>query len=188
MRYLIAAVAAASICWSVAGQAATADVSLNDDAARFAFGSYVGNAGGGRTQFDAGLLYNNDSDSVIHTGLHLVDVIAANTSGVQAAIGGRLYYADAASTNTLALGLGGQLRVTLPQTSNRVALALHGHYAPGIVTFWDGESLSEVGARVEYSLMNQARVYLGYRDLTVKLGKKHYAVDEAGHIGLAIDF
>lgn len=188
MRYLIAAAVAVSMGWSVAGQAATVDVSLNNDAARFSYGAFVGSAGGGRTQFDAGLLYNNDSDSIIHTGLHLVDVIAAKTPGVQAAIGGRLYYADAWNQNTLALALGGQLRVTIPQTSDRLAVALHGHYAPGIVTFWDGENLSEYGARLEYSLMNQARVYLGYRDVTVKLDRKHYAVDESGHIGLAIDF
>lgn len=187
MRLLIAAMVALSMGWSVQAMAATADISLNNSAARIAYGSFVGSTGGSRTQFDAGLLYNNDSDTVVHTGLHLVDVVAANAPGIQVAIGGRIYYADAASQNTLALALGGQVRFKVPQ-AERVGLVLHGHYAPGIVTFWDGKSFSEYGGRIEYSLMNQARIYLGYRNVSVDFGRKDTSVDKAGHVGLAIDF
>lgn len=193
MRYLNVALAALTLGWSSMGSAATADVSLNDNAARFGYSSYVGSVEGGRSQFEAGLLFNNDGGNALHAGLHVVDLVGAKTPGLQVAIGGRLYYAEAdkgskGTINGGAFALGGELQFH-PAQAERLGLAINYHYAPSVVS-WNVDNLSEAGVRIEYTLVKNARVYLGYRNLQIKEEDtgRGYKVDKAGHVGLSLDF
>ncbi|MEW5755036.1 MAG: hypothetical protein AB1810_01920 [Pseudomonadota bacterium] len=170
-----------------AAHAYSMELALSDETARFNFSSFVGGFQGGRAQFDAGLLFNEDDDYVINTGLHVIDVAGTKSPGVQLGVGGTVYFADIGDYNALALALGGQVSFR-PQNFNRINLSANFHYAPGIVSFVDADSFTEYGARIEYSLLPQADVFLGWTKIETEVENVEVRPVKDAHLGIRISF
>ncbi len=70
----------------------------------------------------------------------------------------------------------------------RVGIGGHFYYSPDIVTWLDGERYTEWGVRLDYQLLAQAYVYLGYRDIEVDINGQAVEIDDTGHVGMKIHF
>ena len=182
------ALTAAIIC-AVAGHAnaATVDVALSDENARFALSSFVGGFSDGRTIMNTSLFYNTDNDSILSAGLHMIDVVGSKTPGLQVGVGFQAYYSHLTDHDGLALSLGGIVSYRAPKLQ-RVNFVIHGHHAPSITSYMDSDRLSEYGFSIEYSLLPQADVYIGYRNIEIDDQNYTLEMDDGGHIGLRITF
>lgn len=184
LRALIAAV----IC-GIASQAhaTTVDVALSDDNARFSLSSFVSGFSEGRTIMNTSYFYNTDNDNIVDVGLHMIDVVGSKTPGLQVGVGFQAYYSHLTDHKGLALSLGGIISYRAPQLQ-RVNFVLHGHHAPSITSYMDTDKLSEYGVSIEYSLLPQADVYIGYRSIEITDQDLTLNMDDSGHIGLRITF
>ncbi len=173
--------------FSSQAQSAAVDIALSNDNAKFSVSSFVGGFSEGRTTMNAGYLYNEDNDYVLDFGLHMVDVVGSKTPGLQVGVGIQGYYTDIGPHQGAALSLGGSISYRPPKLK-RVNFVVNAHYAPGITSYMDAERLRELGAAIEYSLLPQADVYIGYRDIKVEEERGEFKIDDSGHIGLRITF
>ncbi len=178
-----------AIVFAVTGHAhaATVDVALSDESARFALSSFVGGFSEGRTIMSSSLFYNTENDGVVSAGLHMIDVVGSKTPGLQVGVGFQAYYSHLTDHDGIALALGGVISYRAPQLQ-RVNFVIHGHHAPSITSYMDSERLSEYGVSIEYSLLPQADIYIGYRKIEVDDQGLTLEMDDSGHIGLRITF
>ena len=180
-----AAVAMLSV--SLHTQAASVEVALSEDNAKFSLNSYIGGMADGRATMSAGYFYNEDHVDILNLGLHIVDVVGSTTPGLQVGVGVQGYFSDISSHEGAALGLGAIISYRAPQLK-RVNFVAHGHYAPGITSYMDTERFSEYGIAIEYSLLPQADIFIGYRDIKVEEEFREFSIDDSGHLGLRISF
>ena len=148
----------------MAVSAHTVDLSVGEDAFRAAYEGDVAPAAGG----DAG----------------------GYTTGVEVALGATLYGAsvDDPDEDVSAVALTGELYVT-PQDFNRARLAFAVSYAPEVLTFGEGKSLLDTAARIEYEVLNETRVYIGYRLTRVELEDAgDQDLQKGAQLGLNITF
>lgn len=154
----------------MAVSAHTVDLAVGEDAFRAAYEGDVAPAAGGTLKAEVGALHNTDEGDLIHLGLKVRGDAGGNTTGVEGALGATLYGAslDKPDEDVSAVALTGELYVT-PQDLNRARLALMLNYAPEVLTFGEGKSLLDAAARIEYEVLNETRVYVGYRLTRVEL-------------------
>ncbi|HET9679110.1 MAG TPA: YfaZ family outer membrane protein, partial [Gammaproteobacteria bacterium] len=95
-------------------------------------------------------------------GFHLVADAAQGTTPFKVGIGAKLFFIDATVADGGALAVGGHARYTLP-AFNRFAIAGQVYYAPDVTTFGDTTKYMQFGVRMEYEILRQANVFLGYR-------------------------
>lgn len=179
-----------ALCLPVTALSHTIDLSVSDDAFRLAYEGDVAPAAGGMLRADVGALHNGDEGDLIHLGLKVRGDAGGNTVGVEGALGATLYGAslDKSDEDVSALALTGELYIT-PQELNRARVALTASYAPEVLTFGEGKSLLDTSARVEYEVLNEARVYVGYRLSQVELDDAgDQDIEQGAQIGLNITF
>jgi hypothetical protein len=192
LRLLIAA--AAALFSSTSANAMSLDINLSNDNVEAIYSSFTGSSEYGRTLFNAGLLYadeSNDSNLILSTGLHAMDLAGTLNPGLKVGIGGQIFFADIANSDVLALGLGGFVSLR-PQFEKRLNFQGELYYAPDIVSFLDSESFLRTGARVEYSIIPQADIYVGIRKIEAKVEAANQSVtittgDEV-HFGIKMKF
>ena len=96
--------------------------------------------------------------------------------------------AKAQNNNAVALALGGMVRYA-PFPDRRLGLIASLYYSPNIVTFGDTDRCAEIGARMEFEIIPQALVYLGYRRIEFGLeAKPNVILEEGAHLGVRIIF
>ena len=176
---------------SASAAAQKIDINLSQDSARFSYISLVGGSTYGRTELNFGLLYNEDDNSALDIGLHVIDVAGSKTPGLEVGVGPRFYYVslDKPDADGAAIALGGHLRYKLPSVPR---LALHGsaYYAPSITSTMDADNLYEFGFRIAYELLPTADAYIGYRRLRAKFdeGIKSQTIDSGAFFGVRFAF
>lgn len=169
------------------------NLNLNEDTMRL---SYEAEMQGGMKglMFDAGYFYNdtrhvNRSDAdMVHAGLHVRGNNWSQAGVFDIKVGGRMIYTSLASNvDVMALGLGGEFRFS---PVHRLGIGASGYYAPRIATFLDGKHYRELGATIDYQLLEQAYIYVGYRHLKVELelASQSVVLDDSGHVGLKLTF
>lgn len=170
--------------------AASLDVGLSNDAARFEYNRGFSGAGLDHATATFALTYDNDSDWLGTAGVEVFGGAAAPGSGLHAGAGVTAFagHADAANKEMLGLGLGGRLRYVFPQ-ANRFAVTGRVFAAPRITSFLDSEGYSDWSLQVEYELLHSARVFVGYREITADLkNAKNVSIDKSTYVGLNITF
>lgn len=175
---------------AAAGQshADSLDFNLHSDALR---ATYTMNMGERGLSADFGLLYSEDKkrldDIMVHAGLHVSGENWSESGTFDIRIGGRLIHTSPGSSDFVALAPGGQVRFT---PIHRVGFGGHLYYAPKIVSFRDADAYREYGVSVDYQILPQAFVYLGYRyiDLDVKNGPNRVELDDNFHVGFRMMF
>lgn len=163
------------------------DLNLNDDSMRLTYEANMGNS----MALDAGYYYNDrlkgsDAD-MMHVGLHVTGDNWSQSGVFNIKIGGRLIYTDLDMYEVMALGLGGEVRFS---PVHRVGIGGSAYYAPRIASFLDGERYSEYGLKLDYQLLTQAYVYVGYRwiDVEVENVRGRWELDDSAHLGMKLLF
>ena len=123
-------------------------------------------------------------------GLNVTGFASDGQSPVEAGLGGKVVYADSDNFNLDggALAPGGFLSYTFPN-SNRFTLYGHFYIAPDILTVGDSETYRELEVRLYYSVIDDAELFLGVRNIHVKYdGSPSVDFDTGLNIGLKMRF
>ena len=167
------------------------DINLSQDSARFTYISLIGGSTFGRTEMNIGVLYNEDKNSALDIGLHVIDVAGSKTPGLQVGVGPRLYYvtSDKPEASGASVALGGKLSYKFPSLQ-RLSLGASFYYAPSITSILDSENMSEFGLRVAYEILPTASAYIGHRNLGMSFDGDigHETIDSTTYVGMDIAF
>ncbi len=177
---------------STVATADSLDINLRDEAIRFVYTAEMKGQGNGGVSTELGLLYSEDKkkldDTLYHLGLHVSGENWSQSGTFVIKLGGRAYYASPAAYDLAALGFGGALRFS---PVHRVGVGAHLYYAPDITSFMDAKSFRETGVKVDYQLLPQAFVYVGYRNIEVDIengGPSGVELDDNAHVGFKLLF
>ena len=176
-----------SITISPVVYAQSLDINLSDDTAEFRYITPVGFENSlGNAELDLGFLSTTSDDIMGIVGFQAVDEAGSATPGLKVGVGVKAFAGTINKNDVYAIGLGGNVRVPI---INRVAIFGDIHFAPDVVTFGDTERLLYINTRLEYEILPEATVYLGYRNLRANLTKGgHESIDNAAHLGLQFMF
>ena len=180
MKYLLAVFSILLASASVHIQASSLDLNLRDEAIRLAVRGPINQSGLNLSV--SGLHHENDRD-LLTVG---VSVIENMGSGSHVGIGGHLYAFDAKTIDGLGLALGGFFRYGL---SAFPGLGLGGqlYYGPDVVAFDDVKQYVETVLRLEYQLLTQTDIYVGYRRIKIKMDDNSQGrIDSGLHFGLRL--
>jgi len=176
---------------SLAVQAEEASFSLGEDSVRGYFAGPLSRLFSGTTgQYDAGLIYRDESADLMlaHLGLLATGDIGAKGVAGGAGLGARLILADYGNVTGAAFALGGQFDLRLP-TFERIGLTGYGWIAPGITSLSEVKSYSEFALDVEFEVVRAAAVFAGYRRVNVEPENGGPSKADSGpHIGLRLTF
>ena len=179
-RFLFISVLLAS---SVAATAGGIDLNVRDEAVQLQYATSTPTA----TQVHVGFLNTKDHDWLADWGLIVRGPL--NFARMRAGVGLKAVGARLDHEEIAAIALGGELRLPLLPLSDRLALVARVYAAPNVITYGDGTRYLESGARLEYELIPDATVYIGYRRMTFDLETRSDAVLDSGfHAGLRLSF
>lgn len=166
------------------------DISLSNDTAQVRYYAPMSHSKYGHTDFDIGALFTEDDDFMATAGMMMSGEAGSRAPGVHLGVGFRAYGVSFDNTNddVLALALGGEVRV-VPPSERRLGIAFYGNFSPDITTFGDAEQFSDFGGRVEYEVLPEAAIYIGYRQIKAELESgPTVTLDKGGHVGLRMKF
>jgi len=161
-------------------------ISLSNDSAQLNYSLLVGGQRLGRSEFGAGILFNEDN-YLTEVSLQVNDEAGSKAPGLIVGVGTKLYGAKLSDQEIMALAIGMMFRYSLPNYE-RFAVQLDGYYAPKIVSFLDANNFGELGLRFEYEVLPQAAAYVEYRQFTTDVDKGSEDVDKGVRAGIRFSF
>jgi hypothetical protein len=168
------------------------DLSVGDNSFRAAlYGPLSRIAGQSEGQYDVGVVMRpqrEDDLLVVHAGALLTGDTGMRNFELAAGLGVRGVYIGRDRDSGGAIAPGGQLEARFPGYE-RVGFSIYGYYGPEVLSFGEFDEYYEVGIGVDYQLLKNASMYLGYRNVNVKIedGPKLTA-DNGLHVGLRLEF
>lgn len=177
---------------STGANAAKVDINLAQDSARFTYYSLVGGSNFGRTEMSAGLMYNDDKNSLWELGIQVIDVAGSKSPGLELGIGPKLYYFKSdkkPDASGAVIAIGGNFRYKFAQMQ-RVFISGTLYYAPSITSTIDADNYMEFGFRAGYELLPTADLYVGVRNIRVDYTKGYgdHALDETAMVGITFSY
>ncbi|MDH5785640.1 MAG: YfaZ family protein [Chromatiales bacterium] len=163
------------------------DINLHDKAIR---GTYVTNISGTQgLSAEMGILHveptKNNSESLLHLGLLVTGENWSKSGTLDIAMGARVVYASPDPLELMAIAFGGRVRFSpVP----RLGIGGHIYYAPDITSYLDSEEYREAGVRLDYQVLPQAFLYVGYRDVEADFGGGTWEMESEGHVGFKMTF
>lgn len=168
------------------------NVQLSNDSGRFLYATEIFGGQYGPVDFEAGIYFNEDDDSLVHLGLLVRNDTLDNPLVIS--VGTRVYYADAGNhpnqtpAKIGAMTIGGEL-LFIPDNLGGLGFGIHYFVAPSIVAFLDADDFTEYGARLDYALTEQASVYIGYQRIETKLNNgTDLRIDSSTYFGIGMRF
>lgn len=154
------------------------DLNTSDKATRLTYASYVSP----RVVGDIGMLLHNKprgEEDMFHLGANLVNQ--------NVRFGLRGTYASPGNQDLLAIGLGLNVRMGL---AKNLYFDIGGYYAPEFMSLMDSAGYSELNARVSLSVSRPLELYLGYRNIKVKIKdvSNKVEIDDGLYLGLQFYF
>ncbi|MGM0624063.1 MAG: YfaZ family outer membrane protein [Campylobacterota bacterium] len=149
------------------------NINVNDEALNLSGALYLNDVYNldytSKYYFGAGFLRTSQSGEDNHNLMNLnlkVMNTFPNAKGLTFGMGLKALYLDHshADMNALALGLMAKYDI-LPKLNIDASI----HYAPKVLTYRDGDSHREFDINLNYAVINNGYVYIGYRDLETKL-------------------
>lgn len=137
-----------------------------------------------------GLISDQGEENVVqtHAGLLVTGDAGAREANVTAGLGGRLVLLDAGPISGGGLAVGGMVEARLP-AYNRLGMNSYLYWAPGASAFGDLAEHMEYALSVDYDVIRNASIYLGYRQIRVKLDQGPRVTAETGfHFGMRLRF
>jgi len=183
-RYLVGVML---VCVSAAVVADEVDLTLSDNSALFRYILHS-DSNYGHSEIDAGFLYTNSNDFLVMLGFQVEGEAGSGSPGLHVGVGVKGFSVNTVDYGLLAAAIGGELHYT-PRSMSRLSFRGQVYHAPGIVTFIDADNFTYGALSIEYEILQQATVYLGYRN--VEVGRKGFTnaeLDDDSHIGLRIEF
>lgn len=171
---------------SLTAHSQTLDFHLNNDAVSL---DYTNRLSDSALNLGAGILHHQDNGEAFYGNLFVADNINKQ-SNLLAGVGGRLYYinADSPDIKGTTVSLGGFINYDIPNITN-LSVRADIYYAPDVLSFDDIEKNLDMSVRVQYRIIEQAWVYLGYRNAEVRpVHGNEQTIDEGGHVGLMLWF
>jgi hypothetical protein len=186
-------VALSLLAVSTTAMADTIDFNLRDTSAQFQYKSSMGRDALGNTEFHLGVLYVNRNNLLSDFGLLVKDELGGNAPGFSVGVGikglvARVKDGNPTTSNGSALALGGLVRYS-PPAIPRLGIVGQVYLSPHVVSFGDVDRYAEAVAQMEYEVIPQSAVYLGYRRIGFGLRAQPYTIlDEGVHLGVRISF
>ena len=181
------------LTFGTAAMAGTLDFNLRNSSAQVQYSAPMGREELGKTQFQLGGLYSeygNDNNTMFDAGLAVKDEIGSKAPGFSAGAGIKALAAHTVGTNESAIAIGGMLRYSPPSLS-RLGIIGQLYFSPNITTFGDADRYEQSEAQVEYAIIPNAAVYIGYRNIQFDLntgGKSKTTLDEGAFVGVRMSF
>ena len=111
----------------------------------------------------AGFLHHSDNGNLGSLGLQVSQQVNA---GLNASLGGKLFFVQNDTRNASALALGGQVDMALPGAA-QLHVGLHAWYAPQVTSFNGADNLHDIGVSVSYRVLGNAEVFAAYRRVRI---------------------
>ncbi|WP_320827225.1 YfaZ family outer membrane protein [Reinekea sp.] len=136
-----------------------------------------------------GAMYNENTDNwAIMAGFNAVDATMANKELIGGVGFKLLLLSSEASELAVAAGVGGFLRWQ-PEFMNGLGFEGQTYFAPSILSFGGLTSAYEVVARVTYKVLPQARIFVGYHEVTGNYTDiSNVSVDSTYHVGFRMTY
>ncbi len=168
------------------------DFSVGDNSFRLAlYGPLSRVFDDAKGQYDVGAIVRPKRDDdllVVHTGVLLTGDAGMRDANVAAGLGLRGVYVGRDHDSGGAVALGGQAEVRFPGY-DRIGFTIYGYFAPEVVSFGDVEKYHELGIAVDYQVLKDAAVYIGYREVKTDIGNfRGVKADDSVHVGLRLSF
>jgi hypothetical protein len=167
------------------------DLNLRDQAARLTYTAEMNTNSFSGLSGEVGLFYSEDKDqlddTLFHAGLSVSGENWSQSGTFDISIGTRLYYTTPGNLDLSALAVGGAVRFS---PVHRLGIGGNAYYAPDVTSFQDAKTFWEAGARIDYQLLPQAFVYVGYRHIEVDIenGPDNVELDDNAHVGIKMLF
>jgi YfaZ precursor len=180
------------LTFTTAAMADTADLNLRNSSAQFQYSMKMSRESLGKTELQLGALYsddNNNRNTLGDVGVLVKDEVGNKAPGLSVGIGAKGLVAHTDGTNESAIALGGLVRYS-PSSISRMGILGLAYFAPNITTFGDADRYFEYRVQAEYSVIPNAAVYIGYRDIEFNLntGQGNTTLDEGAFIGVRMTF
>lgn len=187
-----AAMAALLIAASGPAAAANADLNLSDDALRLNWAAPLSALSDNvDALYDAGLLLGKHDDERYvqgHLGALVTGDAGARDANVTAGLGARFVVLDGEDFTGSALALGGQIEARVP-SFNRIGAFAYVYGAPQASAFGDFDGYLEYAVAADYSVLRNASLYAGYRQIKIDVDPVgNITVDTGWHLGLRLTF
>lgn len=162
----------------------TLDLALSDQTIEAAYAAPWGRQSSGSNELLAHFLHNNDKDATLFGGgMRVTNEVGTAFPGLHAALGLEAFAGRGGDEDVLGVAITAGARYTVP-AAPRLSLAVNMALAPDVITT-GAEGLIEYGARVEYDLLPQAVLFLGYRKTAFKMEKgPDITLIDGSHVGL----
>ncbi len=136
-----------------------------------------------------GMLYNESNQNwALSAGFNAVDATLANKEVIGGVGFKAMLMSSAAADFAVAAGVGGFLRWQ-PDFMNGLGLEGQAYFAPSILSFGELTSSYEAVGRVSYKVLPQARVFVGYHEITGNyVEQSNVKVDATFHIGFRMTY
>lgn len=182
---VLAGVSLLGFCSAVSAN--TIDLALSNDSATLDYSSTLQKTQPGAAEFNMGLLYTKADEVVGNLGIQVLDEVGANAPGLFFGVGLKLFATFPDDLDIAALTPGITVRYS-PPTLDRFGVTGQLNYAPDIVSFMDADQFLAYKVTLEYGILPQASVYVGYRKMTTKINGNNVTLDSTGHFGLKFSF
>lgn len=186
------AAAIGSVIFAGGAHAEVFDANISGDSARVVINgplSRVLNNVNGEYQF-GGLIGEDDREEDFvsgHVGVLLTGDAGARSADVTAGLGARVQYVDAEDDSGGALQLGGKVEARFPGY-DRFGGSAQVWFGPDATSFGDVDDLLEYGVSVDYQILRDASVYVGYRKIEVDVGAPRDVEEDGVHGGIRLKF
>jgi len=163
------------------------DINLRNDALRATYSMELSNS----MSTDFGFLYNDDEeqldDVMLHAGLMVSGENWSDKGTFDISLGGRAIYTTPGAVDLAAVAFGGKLRFS---PVHRLGIGGSAFVAPSITSMMDADGYREFGVQVDYQMLPQAFVYVGYRNIEVDIvdGPDDVELDEGVNVGFKLLF
>ncbi len=174
-----------------AGNAAFADsldINLRDSSAQVKYSASMGRDTLGKSEMHLGVLYADKDNYLADLGLLVQDQIGAKSPDITVGVGIKAVAARAAANNGSAIAIGALVGVK-PIPDPRLNIVGQVYASPTILSFGETTRYVDTAVRVEFEIIPQALVYVGYRTTSLELKNKAKAkLDDGLTIGLRMTF
>ena len=190
---LRATVAALLCVFAFEANAREIDLSLSNDTALIRYATPISYSGAGKTDVDFGLMYTESDDVMILGGIEMMGEAGSHAPGLHFGVGIKGYGVSLDSGDDIGSITLGAKGWYVPPQINRLGLVAQLYFGPDITTFGDAEKFWDFSGRVEYEVLPEAAVYVGYRNVRARLeknvsGNKDVDLDKGWHIGVRMSF
>lgn len=173
-------------------QAEIVDLSLGDNSVRAAlYGPLSRMVDDTKGQYDVGVIVRpkrEDDLFVAHVGALVTGDAGAQQFELAAGLGVRGVYIGRDHDSGGAVALGGQAEARYPGYE-RFGLSVYGYYAPEILSFGEFDQYYEIGTALDYQVIKNASIYVGYRNVNLELENGgEITADNGLHGGFRLSF